>query len=608
MIGMPDSYTNHGIHGINPYGTKEQRTNCPRCPIDKPYQHSGSANSKDLAVNIDKSTWTCHRCGWSGGLSKELKEFNRPVFKAVQTKAVPLADKNMLFFESRGIPKEVVTRNKITKDNVYIPQKSSNEPVICFNYYVGDDIVNIKYRTTEKNFVQAKDASKVFYKLNDIEGQKEVIITEGEMDALSYEVAGYKNAVSVPEGGINPNVKNIVTKMLFVDNCLEYFENVTKIYLALDSDAPGVQMREELARRFGKGRCYIVNFPKDCKDANDVLMKHGKSGLVNSITCAEPYPIAGIHTVYDRYSEIKNIWEHGYPNGAKTGWEQLDNIIKFYDSILAVFTGIPSHGKSNFVDNLMLRLSVKDGWKWGVFSPENGKIEIHVHRLAEILIGKPFLPNYNGQMKLEELDMAIEWINEHIYFIEPDNEDFSLTKILECASYLVSKFGIKGLILDPWNTIIHEYAGKRETDYTGEVLNRLTFFERQHGLFLGIVAHPAKMKKDKSGSRYEVPTLYDISGSANWYNKAELGITVYREFSEDMNETKYTKVFVTKVKHRYMGKTGSVKFKYNPTCQRYDEFEKQTMSGGLINSIKSEPQEIFEEIEYREYTNGELDF
>jgi len=565
----------------------------------KPYRHATSNRDKDLAVNADKGTWFCHRCGWAGSLKVKINSFNSenaPVYQPIKSTSKQLEEKNYRWFENRGITKEFIIRNKITQDKVYLPQTKQETPVICFNYYIADELVNIKYRDSEKNFMQVKNGAKVFYKINDLKDQSECIITEGEIDALSYEVAGYPNAISVPDGGINSNAKNIQTKLDYLDNCAEYFLNIKKVYLATDNDATGIRLREELARRLGKAKCYIVRFPDDCKDANEVLVKHGKDALINSITMAEPYPISGVRLAYDRIDEIFMLYRNGYPNGATTGWDAFDKHLRFHDSFLTVITGIPSHGKSNFLDNLMLRLAVKNGWKFGVFSPENGKIEIHVHRLAEILIGKPFLPNYGNRMTQDELIMALKWINENIFFIIPDNDEFSLTNILDASAYLVAKHGIKGLIIDPWNTIIHEYINLSETEYTKDILNRLIFFERNHGLHLFLVAHPAKMRKRKDSNQYEIPTLYDISGSANWYNKAEIGITIFREYSKDMNFTKQTVAVIQKVKHLFLGQTGTVSFQFDANCQRY--YEAGNKEADNLWNILSNNEQLSDDIDF----------
>lgn len=563
---MQLKFEDFGITGISNNGVVEQRTLCPRCSA-----HRKKKYDKCLAVNLEKGTWFCHNCSWSGSLN--LREEKKFIPKPVQTKAIEPSDNAYLWFAKRGIPREVIDRNKITLENIFLTQSNKNERCICFNYFVNDTLVNIKYRSPQKHFQQVKGGQKVFYKLNDILEETKCIITEGEIDALSFEVAGYKYAVSVPDGAINPNAKNITTKLEYLDNCAEYFNNKTKIYLATDTDAPGIRLREELARRLGKSKCWIVKYPQDCKDANDVLMKFGKKELKQCIENAEQYPIEGVHLAISRFDELKNLYENGIPNGANTGYKKFDDLFTFYGSQLTVVTGIPNHGKTNFVDQLMLKLAIRHDWKFAVFSPENATIEIHLIRLCEILVGKPLLPNYNNQMTPAELNSAVEFINEHIFFILPDNVvDFKLEKILNSTSELVLRKGVKALIIDPWNTIEHQKErGEVTTDYIGRVLNQVKYFSRTHDLHTIIVAHPTKIKKQaKDPELFEVPTLYDISGSANWYNVVDNGISVYRQFTKEQGIS-YTKVYLQKVKHKYIGRIGYAKFDFDISCQRYNE-------------------------------------
>lgn len=573
---MSVKFEDFGVYGIDKNRFGEQRTTCPKCSSTRKATHK---NIKCLSVNPDKGTWFCHHCGYSGGLfeKKEVKYF---LPKPVSTNAISPTDKVYDWFTSRKITKEVINRNKITIEKVFLSQLGKEDWCICFNYYVGEILTNIKYRNSQKVFQQVKGGSKVFYKLNDLENQTDCIITEGEIDALSFEVAGFHNAVSVPDGGINPEVKQIQTKLDYLDNCSEYFKNMHRIYLATDSDAPGIRLREELARRLGKSRCWIVRYPNGCKDANDVLVKYCSNKLKDCINNAELYPIEGIHYANDRRDELKDLYDNGFPNGAKSGYSNLDELITFYGSQLTIITGIPSHGKSNFMDQLMIKLAINHNWRWGIFSPENSTIEIHLLRLIEILVGKPFLKDYNNRMTFDEVETARDFINDHTYFILPDNEEYRLERILEAASCLVLKHGIKGLILDPWNTLEHQYGSDSETIYTGKVLNQLKYFARIHDIHLFLVAHPRKMARKKDSKLFEVPTLYDISGSANWFNIADNGMVVYRQFSEDFTES-YPIVYVQKVKHKFIGKTGFAKFDFDVSCQRYIEKDRHNIKNEL---------------------------
>jgi twinkle protein len=563
---MAAIYEDFGIYGISPRGKIEQRVICPKCSHTRKKENQ---NVTCLCVNIEKGTWLCQHCGWAGGLY--MRDNNKPFIpKPVKTNAESPTENAYQWFEKRMIPKEIVDRNKITIEKVFMSQLEKEDTCICFNYFVGETLVNIKYRSPRKLFQQVKGGQKIFYKINDLENETDAIVTEGEMDSLAFEVAGFKNAVSVPDGGINPEVKNIHTKLDYLDNCSEYFKDKHRIYLATDMDGPGIRLREELARRLGKSRCWIVRFPEGCKDANEVLMKLGKDKLKECIDQAELYPIEGIHYANERRDELLDLYENGFPNGAKTGYSEFDEHITFYGSQLTIVTGIPSHGKSNFMDQIMLKLAENHNWSWGIFSPENATIEIHLLRLCEIMVGKPFMKEYNGRMSMEEMIQARDFINDHVYFILPDNEEYKLERILEAASGLVLKHGIKGLIIDPWNTLEHQIGNETETIYTGKVLNQLKYFARLHDIHLILVAHPRKMPKRKDNDHFEVPTLYDISGSANWFNIADNGLVVYRKFSSDFTKSNPI-VYIQKVKHKFIGKTGYAKFDFDVTCQRYIE-------------------------------------
>lgn len=568
-----DSYENHGIRGVNIHGQAEQRVHCPKCPERMPYKHANSRFDKDLSVNIDKETWLCHRCGWTGGLSRK-REYKvdfipKEVERRYKTKAESELEKVYSFFAKRQISRATLEAHKI--EYVSVPGGAGETGAIAFPFYVGDVCVNIKYRTHDKKFLQTKGGQRVFYGLNNITEENTAVIVEGEIDALSFYEAGIRNVISVPDGAINPNAESVNAKLEFIDNSYEYIQHIETFYLALDNDPPGIRMREELARRLGKSNCYIVEFPDGYKDANELLIGEGKTALHNVLSEAEPYPIEGYRSALSALDNLKEIYHNGYPTGYKSGWEVFDERLKFFVPSVCIVTGLPAHGKSNWLDELILRLALNNGCKFGVFSSENGSLETHLHRLTEILIGKPLLKEFNSRMSEEEMLSAVDFINKHLFFIEPKYGKNTIDNILGIVSELVKRYGINGLVLDPWNTIEHDFGYDNETKYTEKILNRLTAFAREKGLILFIVAHPTKMPKNKKTDKYEVPTLYDISGSSNWYNKAEVGIAVYREFSADFERTEYTAVYVQKVKHKHWGRTGYIKFHFDPPSQRFKQ-------------------------------------
>ena len=154
------------------------------------------------------------------------------------------------WFANRGIPAEVAESEGISKVCRKMPQTEKVEKCIVFPYRVNGQLVNRKYRDGAKHFMLEANAQLVPYRIDHIKDTPECIITEGEMDALSFVVAGYDNVISVPNGA----QKNLT----YLDDFIEsHFENKTRIYIASDTDAKGLELRNELVRRFGEEKCAL---------------------------------------------------------------------------------------------------------------------------------------------------------------------------------------------------------------------------------------------------------------------------------------------------------------------------------------------------------------
>jgi len=270
--------------------------------------------------------------------------------------------------------------------------------------------------------------------------------------------------------------------------------------------------------------------------------------------------------VNDFKDTVYNYYQNGFDNiGVSTGWKGLDKNYRPAKSTLNIITGIPGHGKSEFIDALMVNISKSKGWKWAVFSPENYPYELHVQKIAEKLTEKSFFKE--NRMSETDFDNSLKWINEYISFINPSENNLSLDAIIKLAKEAIEKYKIDGLIIDPWNeieTVLRE--GENETQYIGRSLSKLRRFARNNNIIVYIVSHPAKMYKDKEAKKYNVPTMYDISGSAHWYNKADNGLCIYRDFENDIID-----VHVQKIKFKIHGMVGAVSMRYNKTNGCFEE-------------------------------------
>ncbi len=533
-------------------------TTCPKCSADRKKKRAPC-----LAVDVEKGAWICNHCGWAGGLGHGERRleiaWRKPEYRKPEALQPMKSDAARDWLQDRGITPAVIDRNRVTAAKVYMPQVEDFAGVVAFPYYRGEELVNCKYRDREKNFRMETGAELILYGLNDVE-PKRCVIVEGEIDKLSVEVAGIASCVSVPNGAPPENAKDYAGRFAFLESAEEVLAGVAEWVIAVDNDGPGKRLEDELARRLGRAKCRRVTWPADCKDANDVLRSFGPELLRECIDNASPFPLAGVFDVLDTSSRVRHLRDNGWERGVSTGWDEIDRYFTVRPGELTVVTGIPNSGKSNWVDALVVNLAAIHGWRFAMFSPENQPIEDHMARIMEKYCRAPFYEGPTERMSEEDFQTSMQWAHEHFTWILPDDDkDWTIENVLETAKALIFRKGIRGLVIDPWNELEHSRpSGMSETDYVGVALKRMRQFARHHGVHLFVVAHPAKLLRDKEG-KYPIPTMYDIAGSAHWRNKADNGLCVWRDFHDD---NACIEIHVQKIRFRQIGRVGYAKLRY----------------------------------------------
>jgi twinkle protein len=398
----------------------------------------------------------------------------------------------------------------------------------------------------------AKDAELIFFNLDGIKDCEECYIVEGEMDCLSLWQSGIVNVLSVPNGA---TIKS--NNLTYLDNSLDSISHIKRFHIATDNDIAGRQLREDLALRLGKENCDYVVFGEH-KDANDCLQSEGYEGIQNYISKKIEFPLEGVFSVEDYSDEIDDFYYNGLPVGAKIGMAEVDELISFHKGYICGITGIPSHGKTALIDDFLVRLNIVENWKVAYYSPENKPTKLHFSKIARLYTGKWW--DGEQRMSFNELQIVKNYTKDKTWFIKPE-KDFTLDSILNSVKGLILQKGLDCFVIDAWNKLEHK---EETTGYIGKQLDKLADFCEVNNVMCFLVAHPTKMKKTQDGLRYEVPTLYDIAGSANFYNKMDLGLCVYRNF-----DTNITTLIVQKVKFNHWGKTGSVNLTYSVQSGRY---------------------------------------
>ena len=513
------------------------------CPLCSHNRKPENRRAKCASYDWDRGLGTCHNCSSTFQLHTYQRkgggdrEYVKPDFSTKTHKAP--SSKVIEWFEQRGIFKDTLEEMNVSEGPEFMPQTGKVENTIKFNYMIGDELINIKYRDGRKNFKLYKGAEKVFYNINSIVGYDTCVIVEGEMDALAFHEAGITNVISVPNGAtLNHN------NLDYLDNCIDYFEDKEKIILATDTDEAGIILQQELIRRLGAEVCYTIDF-KDCKDANEYLIKHGKENFIKCVTKTKPVPLENVTTFQDVEDELKDFVENGFKPGYQIGLKNFDDIFSTYTGQFITVTGIPSSGKSDFVDQMAIGYNMKYNWKIAYASPENQPTYLHAHKLMRKIWGD--MPDLNNNNKWDNIS---KHINDNFFFI--DMERYTIDSVLNKGKELVKRKGIKCLILDPYNKIRDIDSGYEDINrYTMEYLTKLEIFAKKYDVLVIVVAHPTKMYRDKEGN-IEEPTMYNIKGGGEWYDASYHGLLVHRDY-----ENKTVKVKVLKVKFQNLGQNGA---------------------------------------------------
>lgn len=555
----------HNIH-LDPGAEGQVRATCPECSPGRRPEHQ---HERDLSVNVDEGTWQCHHCGWAGGLSAKTERGTG----STRTKPMPVIDYPeqtlpegaVKFFQARGITTPTLAAHKIGFET-----NGKAGGSILFPRFLGGECRAIKHRTHDKRMWQNNGAHSCFYNADNAiqAGGDTLVITEGEIDSLSWSEVGCLANVSVPNGAPPPSTTALDKFFAFLsDGTKDHFKYYV---LATDSDEAGMRLRDELSTRLGKFKCLSVTYPDGCKDANDVLVKKGADSLRAVLDGAKHIPIDGLYSPGDVYESVIDLYNQGLKPGLSTGYANLDKHYTVREAEMTIVTGIPSSGKSTFLDAMIVNLYRLHGWRFVFCSPENWPIQRHIASIAEKLVRQPFAQHqYCRTPRMSELDLrnTLKEMEKHFFFTQLQDREMKIDAILDVMQAAITRHRVKGIVLDPWNELEHHRpANISETEFISQALGKIRRFARLNSVHVWIVAHPTKLFKDKSG-KYPVPRLYDVAGSAHFFNKTDNGLAIHRtDYKSPLVE-----VHVQKVRFKEVGKVGKVWMNFVEDCGVYME-------------------------------------
>ena len=515
---------------------------CPLCSHDRKAKNQ---KAKCASLDWDRGLGTCHHCGVVFQLHSYKKANTNRVYSKPKENENKTIDQKVIdwFKESRGISPETLKRGRVTSSPGWIE----------FNFYAYGELVNRKSRNAKKNFRLEKDCEMVWYNHDALFNHSSIIIVEGEIDALSYMEAGLDNVLSVPNGAKNFG---------YLDTSIDLFDNVDKVYLSIDDDEAGQELQTELVRRLGSEKCHIITLP-NAKDANEFLVAHSADALRSRYDSAEPIPLDNVRTLNDVADQFAEFVTEGAKPGFQIGLTDFDSVFSTYTSQFIVVTGIPGHGKSDWIDMMTMGYNQKYGWKIAYASPENKPDFIHMHKIWR----KHWGPPQKDEVGTPDFLAKQNHLSDNFFHIDMDH--FDLDDVLKKGSELVKRKGIRCLVIDPFNKVRMKGAsGMSIPDATMEYLTKIDVWCKKHDCLVILAAHPRKMQRKENGE-FDEPTFYDVKGGGEFYDMSYHGLTVYRDYG-----MKHTKVKVLKCKFQNLGENGAeTYFTWEPRTGRFQPKE-----------------------------------
>lgn len=435
---------------------------------------------------------------------------------------------------------------------------------LVFEFHQNGNCRFRKFRTPDKRFwIEPRGSQLQFWNESELCNPSfpdaPRIITEGELDAASFKVAGATHVGSVPngaagkpgEGDIVPSEDKQFAYLWDGPRIKSGLATAKKIILATDADPPGQILFNELAIRLGRNRCWYVTYPEGCKDANDVLVKHGPDAVSDLIADAKPL-------VPNRLVKFSDIPNRADAPRFSSGWSGLDKHLMIVPPELMVVTGPPGAGKSQWTMALCCNLARIHGLKGAIL-----QFEDNPERNRRDLLR--YARSWTNQTSGGITEAPEAWVDRMFRTIAPSESfdadtDFNLAWIHEAIDEAAGRHGARWVLIDPWNEVEHIWkVNETETTYTNQALRDLKKLTRRHQIALIIVTHPTK--GGAIAKTIEEFSLYDCSGSAAWKNKADHGIIVHRNDASSME----THIKIDKSKDfQTMGRPGIVRMAFAP--------------------------------------------
>lgn len=544
------------------------------CPYCKPRATRG--NVRTFSINLKTGQFKCLRasCGISGNmvtlskdfdfsLGNEVDEYYRPNKKYKRLKqpkeAIKPKPEAIQYLESRGISEEVAKKYEITV-------QTSHPNILVFPFYDEKGVLQfVKYRKTD--FDKTKDANKEWCEASTkpvLFGMKQcddsfdtLVVVEGQLDSLAVATAGIPNAVSVPTGAKG---------FTWIPYCWDWLCKWKKIIVFGDFEKGSISLLDELAKRL-KDRVEHVredNY-KDCKDANEILLKYGAEQVRKCVEESVRLPIDNVIDLAD----VKELDPYSIEK-IPTGIADVDNLlcggIPF--GVVTIVTGKSGKGKSTFVGQIITR-ALNKGDNVFVYSGEmpnylfKAAIDFQIAGPANVVEEdrRDYIKRY---VRKSAKDKIVEWYRGKCMLYDRTMVKDEDTDLLNTIERMIVSQNARVIVIDNLMTMINKTRVKgSKLEAQSEVSNALEDMARFYNVCIILVAH----KRKDSGIDDE--DMDDsIRGDSDIVNSA--GVIIHYNVNKDENTMENYPRIISVTKNRVFGRTS-----YRGWKVHYDEKSKR---------------------------------
>lgn len=540
-----------------------------------PFCKGGQSGDRDtFTLNADTGLYFCRRgkCQEKGNLNQLCKHFGIPLDRKEYE---PRKTKQKIYTPPKTIPKPPSTEienyltniRRLSKETCDYLRLGESEGKIVFPYFENGHLVAIKFRSKNKDgkwkqFSMELGGKLVFWNMDNCEPSMPLFITEGEFDAAALVEAGITNAVSLPNG---------CESLGCVELCWDWLKQFKQYYIWTDNDEGGIKARNELIKRLGIGKCFVVEHGIH-KDANEVLYKLGKQGVAECISSARGIPFEGLKNM----AELPE-YDLSKDELIPTGIAQVDEVfaggLRLGET--SIWTGFNSSGKSTLLGQVLLN-AIDCGYKICAYS---GELPDRIFRYwVELQAAGPEYVKQEtnkygysvSKTNYKMLPHIRKWYNGK-FFLYDTQDAVGQEEILRAFEYAVQRYDCKVFMVDNLMSLaLNSHSDsdfyRKQADFVG----MCKAFAKKYMVHIHIVAHP---RKPQGGSKE-----LDVAGSANITNWTDNVFEIKRfskkeiatiEAEETMKGFGITNSLGIK-KNRLMGKQDKVfMLSFEETSKRY---------------------------------------